>query len=629
MEQKRPADIIQELLDYLWNGLGLEEKGWKRLKKGDFKKKMKNGLTYQIWFDRSRYNYIDYEIGHGNVEVGFSCIIKQGDDYLYSFRIEPTTGGSFFRMLTEDLRLNTGLLDTFLPLVKANYLDFIDRFEADPVEALQPVCAPFTEAEDYSWFIYVREQMVERYGTAEQMEEYRRQAELRGTPGHKAKNWMGSMLFHLSHANDVDQAWASSRTREELDQVVEPFVQTLNDLLDEYMSIYGVNTWAMSTYESRRGLARNYITPIIGDMLLSDITPRMMDKYYRDLLSVKTVSVNNRKPTSEYLTPHTVREIHKLLRSAFNQAVRWELISRNPVLNATLPKEEHKERDIWTAETLSKAMEVCDDPILSLALNLAFSCSLRIGEMLGLTWDCIDIAPQSIENGSAYIFVNKELQRVTRGALDDLSDKGVIKKFPPCIASTHTALVLKEPKTKTSIRRVYLPKTVAYMLVERKKEIDELMDLFGDEYIDNNLVFCSSNGRPMESQVINRAFNKLIKENGLPHVVFHSLRHSSITYKLKLNGGDMKSVQGDSGHAQVKMVADVYSHIIDEDRCINAQRLEEAFYSSKTPDPVEDTEPKTADTAVTESDESDAAKILELLKNPETAALLKQLAKAL
>ena len=142
MEQKRPADIIQELLDYLWNGLGLEEKGWKRLKKGDFKKKMKNGLTYQIWFDRSRYNYIDYEIGHGNVEVGFSCIIKQGDDYLYSFRIEPTTGGSFFRMLTEDLRLNTGLLDTFLPLVKANYLDFIDRFEADPVEALQPVCAP-------------------------------------------------------------------------------------------------------------------------------------------------------------------------------------------------------------------------------------------------------------------------------------------------------------------------------------------------------------------------------------------------------------------------------------------------------------------------------------------------------
>ena len=112
------------------------------------------------------------------------------------------------------------------------------------------------------------------------------------------------------------------------------------------------------------------------------------------------------------------------------------------------------------------------------------------------------------------------------------------------------------------------------------------MDLFGDEYIDNDLVFCSSNGRPMESQIINRAFSKLIEDHGLPHVVFHSLRHSSITYKLKLNGGDMKSVQGDSGHAQMKMVADVYSHIIDEDRCLNAQRFEAAFYAPKQSSPA-------------------------------------------
>ena len=66
MEQKRPADIFKELLDYLWDSLCLEEKGWKRLKKGDFKKKTKNGLIYQICFDRSCYNYIDYKIGHGN-----------------------------------------------------------------------------------------------------------------------------------------------------------------------------------------------------------------------------------------------------------------------------------------------------------------------------------------------------------------------------------------------------------------------------------------------------------------------------------------------------------------------------------------------------------------------------------
>ena len=103
MEQKRPVDIFHEALDYLWNGLGLEEKGWKCLKKGDFKKRMKNGLSYHIGFDRSHYNYIDYEIGHGNVEVGFRCFINHGDEFLYSFKIISPTGGSFFRMLTEDL----------------------------------------------------------------------------------------------------------------------------------------------------------------------------------------------------------------------------------------------------------------------------------------------------------------------------------------------------------------------------------------------------------------------------------------------------------------------------------------------------------------------------------------------
>lgn len=457
----------------------------------------------------------------------------------------------------------------------------------------------------------------------------------------KRKSKYSVVYFYQDENGNRRQKWETFNTNAEAKKrkkqieyeqetgiFVVPEAKTLNDLLNEYMSIYGVNSWAMSTYESRRALMRNYISPLIGDVQLSDISPRMMDKFYRDLLSVKAVVVKNRTPTNEYLTPHTVREIHKLLRCAFNQAVRWELMPRNPVLNATLPKEERKERDIWTPDTLAKAMEVCDDPILSLALNLAFSCSLRIGEMLGLTWDCVDISPHSIENKNASIYINKELQRVTREALEELSDKGVLKKFPPCIASTHTALVLKEPKTKTSVRRVYLPATVANMLVERRKEIEELKDLFGDEYIDNDLVFCSSNGRPLESAVINRSFNRLIEKHGLPKVVFHSLRHSSITYKLKLNGGDMKAVQGDSGHAQMKMVADVYSHIIDEDRCLNAQKLEAAFYGTKeNPEPAPLPKPQTASEAAEE--DPDTLKILQLLQNPETAALLKQLAKAL
>lgn len=249
-----------------------------------------------------------------------------------------------------------------------------------------------------------------------------------------------------------------------------------------------------------------------------------------------------------------------------------------------------------------------------------------MGEMIGLTWDCIDVSEESINAGRSYIFVNKELQRVSRNALEQLSDKDVIFKFPPVLANTHTALVLKAPKTKTSVRKIFLPKTVAEMLVRRRDDIENLKELFGEEFTDYNLVFASSCGRPIEGQVINRALSKLIKEQNLPSVVFHSFRHSSITYKLKLNGGDMKSVQGDSGHAQVKMVADVYSHIIDDDRRINAQRFEEQFYQHKSEPQVEEA---AQEETAPQSSQTDQELLLKLLAKPEMAALLKSLASSL
>ena len=431
----------------------------------------------------------------------------------------------------------------------------------------------------------------------------------------KRKNKFSVVYTYTDDKGEKRQKWETFPTnaeakrrkaevefQQESGTLVIPEAKTVKELLEDYTSIYGVNTWAMSTYEARRSLIFNYINPILGDVKLSDLNTRMMEKYYQNLLKVKSRVVNNRKPNTEYLSCHTVREVHKLLRSAFNQAVKWELMQKNPCANATLPQEEHKPRDIWDAPTLFKALELCDDDILKLAINLAFSCSLRVGEMLGLTWDCVEISDASIANGTAFIFVNKELQRVNRDALEKLNEKGIIFKFPAFFARTNTALVLKEPKTKTSTRKVFLPKTVAEMLKERYQEIQEYKELFGDEFQDFNLVFCNANGRPMESQIITRALQKLIKDNDLQPVVFHSLRHSSITYKLKLNGGDIKSVRGDSGHAQVKMVTDVYSHIIDEDRRLNAQRFEETFYQKKKTSEVNGAtaEPKKEPQGITE-----------------------------
>lgn len=134
-------------------------------------------------------------------------------------------------------------------------------------------------------------------------------------------------------------------------------------------------------------------------------------------------------------------------------------------------------------------------------------------------------------------------------------------------------------------------------------------------------------GHCLRMMEMSLSLNQLIKEHNLPPVVFHSLRHSSVTYKLKLNGGDIKAVQGDSGHAQVSMVTDVYSHILDDDRKKNAELFEEAFYEKKNLDPQ--MHPNTAENTVEVPEGVDAELLAKVLSNPEMAALLTSLAKTM
>ena len=416
--------------------------------------------------------------------------------------------------------------------------------------------------------------------------------------------------------------------RESLGTFTVPKCKTLDELLKEYVALYGKTTWALSTYTANEALIEHYISPVIGSLKLTEINTRVIEKYYQQLLRMKPVDPVIGKKKSDFLTPHTVRSVHKLLHSCFEQAVKWELMEKNPTDYASKPKAEYKKRDIWTAETLFQALRVCEDERLKLCLNLAFACSLRMGEMLALTWDCVDISQEAIEEGTAHIRVNKELQRVSRDTLMKLENKDVILVFPPMSRRTTTVQVLKTPKTASSVRKIFLPRSVAEMLIDWKQKQDEAIRALGDEYQNYDLVVAGPLGMPTEAGTINAAFRTLIEKNDLPKVVFHSLRHSSITYKLKLNGGDIKAVQGDSGHAQVKMVTDVYSHILDEDRKTNAQLFAAAFYSGGGRDPGEEPpKPQTPDTATQSS--TDAEMLLKLLQNPDMASLIKTLAKNL
>ena len=372
-----------------------------------------------------------------------------------------------------------------------------------------------------------------------------------------------------------------------------------------------------SMYDGQTALIANYINPMIGDMEVQDITPRVVDKYIQTLQKTPSVSRKNRKARTEFVTNQTIEKIIKLLRCAFKQAVRWELIGKNPFENAVLPKTEYKKRDIWDAETIRLALDQCTDSKLYIAMNLAFACSLRMGEILGLTWKNVHIEDENIAADNAYIYIEAELTRASKQAIEMLGQKDIYYIFTPLMPNTSTRLILKKPKTDSSVRKVWLPKTVAYILREWKKSQEELKGFLGDEYQDFDLVVALPNGRPCENRIIEKEFSLLKEKAGLPNVVFHSLRHSSTTYKLKLNHGDLKATQGDTGHAEIDMITKVYAHILDEDRKINAQKFESAFYAK--PDlrnvapPQEQSQAQTLDLA---------ALIEQLQKSPELASTL-------
>jgi len=410
--------------------------------------------------------------------------------------------------------------------------------------------------------------------------------------------------------------------------LVVPRCDTLRELLDEYVRIYGKDKWAVSTHHNNVNLIRNYIVPMIGDTKLSDINVRFLEMFYQQLLTTPAV-VNpyGGCQKKRNVGTSTIRDIHKVLRNCFEQAVKWEVMEKNPAVHATVPKHTPQKRDIWTAQTLMDALETCDDEVLKLSLNLAFSASLRIGELLGLTWDCVDISEEAVRERRPFVFINKELQRVSKESLLTLDGKDVLLVFPEESKRCKTVRVLKTPKTENSVRKVFIPCSVAAMLQEHKAAQDELRSLLGEEYHDFNLVMATSFGMPQGAGALRKKLKKLIKDNDLPDIVFHSMRHTSVTYKLKLNGGDIKAVQGDSGHAQVNMVTDVYSHIIDEDRRHNAELFEEAFYGKKNLDPkIHESQ---AENMVALPTGVNADLLAKVLANPEMAALLTSLAKAM
>lgn len=395
---------------------------------------------------------------------------------------------------------------------------------------------------------------------------------------------------------------------------------TVNEYFDRFVELYGTSKWGQSTFSNNVGLFRNYISPEIGDLKMVEVKKITIDTLYRNLSKTKPVEVRGKKPKpGQTLSPALIEKIAHLLGTMFKQAKLWELVKENPTIGAIRVMPSTPQRVVWTPEEIKKALDLCDDGRLYIAMNLSFACSLRLGEAVGLTWDCVHIADEEIQKDDASIYIDKTLARVGVAVTERISDRGVIKHFPTSKLNARTHLVLKKPKTSSSVRKIWLPRTVALILKAWKEKQEELKQILGDAYMDYNLVITHNDGRPVDLEVIERAFSKLKKKAELPQgATFHSLRHASATHKLYISHGNIKDVQGDTGHASADILTNVYGHILDERRKENAKLFDKTFYQNpdlRNPKGIEE-----------EKSTMDVTQLLKMVKEtPELKEMLKQI----
>ena len=329
----------------------------------------------------------------------------------------------------------------------------------------------------------------------------------------------------------------------------------LAELLAEYVELYGQAHWSYSTYTNHVALIQNHILPAFGDMKLTEFSPKTIAVLYSRMRNQKN------------MTPQILSSVHKLLHSAFEQVVLWEYADRNPFHKATLPKSFPCPMAMLSNEEIKKLLQYSGFSLLGIAVHLAFAGSLRKGEILALTWSDVDFK-------NSTIFINKTLKRVRKDTIQALDRDDIFYQFPAVFDAGRTVIVLKRPKTQSSIRTVYLPPYVMDLLQDWKKEQTPCGKNVPD------LILRYSSGRPLQEEALPRMLERQLLALGLPKVTFHSLRHSSITYKLILTGGNIKAVQGDSGHARAEMITERYGHVIDSCRKECAQNFQKEFYEA-------------------------------------------------
>lgn len=308
------------------------------------------------------------------------------------------------------------------------------------------------------------------------------------------------------------EAEAALEKRSEARQCLPGRNCTLGQWLTFWLEEVAARDRAVSTLYAYRNMARCHLLPALGDVPLRELTPYQIQNYLFERME-------------QGLAPNTVIKHYVLLTTALGLAVRLEVLDRSPLDRVTPPKRQESHYRFYTPEQLQMLFSAAEGTVLELPVKLAAYLGLRRSEICGLRWQDVDL--------EAGLLSVREVRTEVGGEV-----------------------VLKEPKTRSSVRRLGIAglrdlREVLARAREQRPSADP-----------RAWVVLREDGRAPDPDQLTRDLRRLVRRRGLPPISLHGLRHSFASV-ANSQGVPMFDISRTLGHSSLAVTSNIYTHLFD------------------------------------------------------------------
>jgi integrase len=303
---------------------------------------------------------------------------------------------------------------------------------------------------------------------------------------------------------------------------LEPKKLTVAQFLDRWLADVKARV-SRKTFERYEQVCYKNIAPLLGAVLVPKLRPAQISEAYAKALT------SGRRRRHGGLSPRTVHHMHVILKGALTQAVKWELLVRNPASAVDPPKVARSAMQTYDLGQTAELIEAVRGKRIFVPVILAVLCGLRRGEIAALRWRNVDLV-----GGQLAVVQSAE--------------------------QTKAGVRYKEPKSGRTRTIALSASVVTELKAHRVQQAEELLKV-GTRLTDNDFVVAQADGSPLQPHSLGQEWVRFLATSTLPRIRFHDLRHAHATHLLAA-GIHPKIASERLGHSKVGITLDLYSHVL-------------------------------------------------------------------